>query len=120
MDGDIRFKQFSNWLIQSVNNSGMGYWFLVYDLSMQLAREFHFPNNTGMSEIIYVCVLLITTFHLHNYPLTSYYLPTFGNANNSYNMTITHIEIFDQINSVPMDLCLHHLCNPYCSCCGGI
>ena len=29
---------------------------------MKLAWEFHFPDNTGMSQIICTCVLLITTF----------------------------------------------------------
>ena len=40
----------------------MDYWFVVYDLSTQLALELHFPNNTGMSQIINICILLSTIF----------------------------------------------------------
>ena len=36
--------------------------------------EFHFPNNTGMSKTICICIILMTTFCLHNYPLTVYYM----------------------------------------------
>ena len=48
------------WLIKNVSNSGMGYWFIMCDLHMDLAWEFHFSNNTDMLQMI--CLLLITKF----------------------------------------------------------
>ena len=63
-------------------------------LSIPLAWNSIYPNNMGMSQIIYICILLITTF------LCSILL----NANISSNMTFTPIVIFDQISSVPMEL----------------
>ena len=37
--------------------------------------EILFLNNTGMSQIICICMLLTDTFLLHNYSLTAYYVP---------------------------------------------
>ena len=39
----------------------MGY-LLPSVMFMKLAWEFHFPNNIGMSQIICICMLLMTTF----------------------------------------------------------
>ena len=51
-----------DWLTQNVNNSGMGYFVVICDLCKEVAREFQLPNNTEMSLIICICVLLFTTF----------------------------------------------------------
>ena len=58
----LRYKQFSDLMMQNGKNSWMGYWFVTCDLYMDLAWEFHFPNSTGMSQITCICMLLITTF----------------------------------------------------------
>ena len=47
-----RCKQLAYSLTQNVNNSVVGYWFVMCDLSMQLAGEFIFPNSTGVVFII--------------------------------------------------------------------
>ena len=39
---------------------------------MQSAGNFVFPNNTGMSQLFYICILIISTFCLYNYSLTGY------------------------------------------------
>ena len=33
----LKCKEFSDWSAQNVNNSGVAYWFVISDLSMQLA-----------------------------------------------------------------------------------
>ena len=33
----LRYREFSDWSTQSVSNSRMGHWFVMCDLSMQLA-----------------------------------------------------------------------------------
>ena len=45
-----------------MSHSGMNYLLPSVMCSMKLAWEFHFPNNTDMSQIICICMLLITTF----------------------------------------------------------
>ena len=44
----FRCKQFSDRLEQNVNNLKMNCQFAICDLSMQLLREFHFPNSRGI------------------------------------------------------------------------
>ena len=52
----LRCKQFSDWLTCNV-------------------MRILFPNNISRSQIICSYVLLTTTFFLHIYPLTAYYVP---------------------------------------------
>ena len=54
--------QFSDWWTQNVSDSETGYQFAVCDLSLQLEYEFHFRNNTGILQIMYICTLLVTIF----------------------------------------------------------
>ena len=90
---ELYCKQFSAYLAQNVNNSGMDYQFVMCDLSVQLALEFHYPGNTSISIIIYVCILLITTVCLHIYPLIAYYMSYFSQWQFS-NTTVTPVVIF--------------------------
>ena len=56
----------------SVTENGL--FFGMYDLFLNLAWQFHFPNNTGMPQIICICMLLIAAPFLQNYPITAYYV----------------------------------------------
>ena len=45
-------------------------------MCMKLALEFHFPNNKGMSEIIFICIYYyLLHVCVHSYPLTAHYVP---------------------------------------------
>ena len=70
----LRCKQFSGWLTQmSLTET----WVISCHLwcGYEIGMRIPFPNNTGMSQIICICMLLITTFCLYNFPLTAYYMP---------------------------------------------
>ena len=69
----------------------------------ELAWKFHFPNNTDSLQIICMCMLLIITFILHSYLLTTVYL-TLVNAKISWNTTFTTIEMIGQSSTGPMEL----------------
>ena len=62
-----------------------------------------FPDKAGMSQIICICMLPMTAFFLHNYPLTAYYVP-YDIASISSNIKIQTIVIFSQISTGYMDL----------------
>ena len=96
----LRFKQFSGWLAQSVNNWGIGYWFFMCDHYIQMAQQFHFPNMCRYGSnylhlyLINYCIFVYTGPLL----LLIMYL-TFLNAGIP---TVTLILIFSQIGSSPV------------------
>ena len=78
---------------------------LVYAISMRFC---FFPNNIGISQIIYSCTLLITKLCTISLLLLPMCL-TLINANISMIMTFTTTVIFGQIILGPMD----HICLEY-------
>ena len=78
----------------------------MYDLCTELALELHFPNNTGMLQIIYICMLVKTTVCEYNYPVTAYCVSALVNDNFSSNRTFRTIVIFGQTWAGPMGLFL--------------
>ena len=91
------------------------------DVCMKLAWGFHFPNSTGMSQSISICVLLIVTFFLHIILLLLALCCYLVNTNISQNTTFATIVIFGQISTGPVDLYLllnsfsqqMHICDMY-------
>ena len=71
--------------------------------------RFPFSNHSGMSQIICICMLLITICFLHNYPVTTMCL-TLVNASISWNTTLTTIVIFGKISACPIDYFSHTWC----------
>ena len=83
----------------------MNYWFVVCDLSMQLVWELHFLNKTGMLQIIYMCILLMTTFLISTITLLLLTMClTLVSANILANMIFSHIIIFDEVSIALMYL----------------
>ena len=79
--------------------------FVKCDLFMEFAWEFHYLNNTRMSQIICICLLQIATFM--SLQLFSYFLLcplTVVNTDITWWTTFTAIVISSQISTCPMDL----------------
>ena len=77
------------------------YMWCVYEVGI----KFHFPNNTCMSLIVHICILVITTSFV--WTSTLLLLTTcliIVNANISWNTTVTTIVIYGQFSTGPMDL----------------
>ena len=52
----------------NVSNLGIIYLFVICDLSA-ISMKSCFPNIAALKQINYICILLITTFCVHNFPL---------------------------------------------------
>ena len=81
----------------------MAYYFVLCDMCMVLACEVYFPNNTGMSQIICIYMLLIATSLFKQFLLLTMCF-TLVKADISSDTTFTPIVIFGQISRGPMDL----------------
>ena len=98
----LRCKQ----LCHCFSKNAMGYWFVMCDLFMELASEFHFPSNIGTSQIIYICMLPILNVCTITFILLAVCL-TLVSANISSNTTFLAIVTFGQITTGEVDLCFH-------------
>ena len=73
------------WWHFNVNSSLIGWakksvtrvWVICYHMwcVYEIGVRIPFPNNAGISQIICICMLLITTFFLHSYTFTVHYIP---------------------------------------------
>ena len=118
----LRFELFSGWHKMSILRNGL--FVVTCDVCMKLAWKFHFLNNTGMSQVIYICMLQIATFLLHSY----YTLLLLTVCHNfvcqypiiSWNTTSTATVIFCQNSKVPwthfLSLTLAELITIICMC----
>ena len=100
----LRCKPFSDWFTQSVSNSGMGYLLSHRTCIWNWHMNSIFPSSTGISQIIFTCELLITTFCLTITSLLLTMCLTLVNASISWNTTFTTIVIFHQISTGHMEL----------------
>ena len=94
-------RQFPGWLTHNVTNCGMGY-LLSHVYLQKISMRIPFQNNTGMSQIIYIFMLLITTFLSAQLLLTM--CLTLVSDYISWNTTFTTIVTLHQISTGPLDL----------------